>query len=190
MGLRHPLRGLLALVALLAGLLTPSAAVGAQDLPTYDARTQTALDLLDASPATDQLRAVLEANRVAIRFQPMAPGVYARYSVSRHVIEVDSRWMDTDAVTLAAVLAHEATHAQDAVSGYLSSGRSSACIDSEIRAFRTSALFWLDTFGIGGKVSPVDDLERQLNSIAEHQVKDPHGLEDLVRSTYSQQCAQ
>jgi hypothetical protein len=135
------------------------------------------------------LRAVLETNRVAVKFVPMATGVYARYSVARHVIEIDDRWVDTDAATLAAVLAHEATHAQDAVSGYLSSGGGSACIDSEVRAFRTSALFWLGQYGVTGKVGPLNDLERQLNAIAERQVHDPLGLENLVRQTYTQQCA-
>jgi hypothetical protein len=183
------LRGLFGFAALVAGMLIPNTMVGAEDLPAYDQRTQTALSLLDASPATNQLRAVLDSNHVAVRFLPMAPGVYARYSVARHVIEIDDRWLDSDDITLSAVIAHEATHAQDAVSGYLSSGGASACIDSEVRAFRTSALFWLDTFGRAGKVGAVNELDRQLNSIAERQQRDPMGLEDLVRQTYSQQCS-
>ena len=132
---------------------------------------------------------MLDLNRVDVRFVPMAPGVYARYSVARHIIEIDDRWMDADGVTLAAVIAHEATHAQDAVSGYLSSGGTSACIDSEVRAFRTAALFWLDVYSQAGKADPLNELERQLNSIADRQVRDPHGLEDLVRQTYGQQCS-
>ena len=163
--------------------------VVAEDLPAYDERTLAALALLDASPATNQLRGVLDANRVSVHFIPMAPGVYARYSVARHIIEIDDRWMETDDVTLAAVIAHEATHAQDAVSGYLSSGGASACIDSEVRAFRTSALFWLNHYGRPGKVDATNELDRQLNSIAERQMRDPSGLADLVRQTYMQQCA-
>jgi hypothetical protein len=92
-------------------------------------------------------------------------------------------------VTLAAVLAHEATHTQDAVSGYLASGGATACIDSEVRAFRTSARFWLDQYGPAGKLEPLNELERQLNAIAERQVDDPDGLDDLVRHTYVQQCS-
>jgi hypothetical protein len=124
-----------------------------------------------------------------VRFMPVAPGVYARYSVARHVIEIDERWTDIDDVTLAAVISHEATHAQDAVSGYLSFGGANACIDSEVRAFRTSALFWLDQYGSSGKVGTTSELDRQLNSIAERQLNDPAGLENLVRQTYSQQCS-
>src|SRR5260370_25143101 len=119
----------------------------------------------------------------------MAPGVYARYSVARHVIEIDDRWVDTDEVTLAAVIAHEATHAQDAVSGYLASGGASACIDSEVRAFRTSALFWIEHFGSAGKLDPINDLDRQFNSVPERELHVPCGLEALVRQTYSQQCS-
>jgi hypothetical protein len=148
------------------------------------------LERLDASSATAELRTVLDTNRVRVRFLPMGPRVYARYSVLRHVIEIDERWMDADEITLSAVIAHEATHTQDAVSGYLASGGASACIDSEVRAFRNSALFWVDQYGPTGKAGPENDLERQLNSIADRQMRDPHGLEDLVRQTYTSQCSQ
>jgi hypothetical protein len=86
------------------------------------------------------------------------------------------------------VIAHEATHAQDAVSGYLANGGAAACIDSEVRAFRTSALFWIATYGAAGKADAFSDLDRQLNLIADRQLHDPQALENLVRQTYSQQC--
>ncbi len=181
-------RVIVALGAVMAAVLAPNAQVGAEDLPAYDPRIQTALTLLDASLATNQLRGVLASNQVDIRFQPMPPGVYARYSVARHVIEIDDRWIDSDDITLAAVISHEATHAQDAVSGFLSSGGTSACIDSEVRAFRTSALFWIGQYGSTGKLNALSELDRQLNSIADRQLRDPQGLEALVRQTYSQQC--
>jgi hypothetical protein len=76
------------------------------------------------------------------------------------------------------------------VSGYLASGGASACLGSEVAAFRTSALFWLDQYGRAGKPAPLNELERQLNAIAERQSGDPLGLEDLVRQTYVQQCGQ
>jgi hypothetical protein len=182
-------RSLLAVAAFVAALLAPNASAGAEDLQAYDTRIVGALALLDSSPATYELHGVLDSNRVRIQFVPMAPGVYARYSVARHVVEIDERWGTADPATLAAVIAHEATHAQDAVSGFLSRGGAAACIDSEIRAFRTSALFWIDQFGGNGKLNPEDDLERQLNLIADRQQRDPNGLEDLVRQTYSAQCS-
>ena len=179
----------MALLALLGALLIPNAPVGAEDLPAYDPRVEAALELLEASPATDQLRTVLNNNDVAVHFLPLSPGVYARYSVTRHIIEIDDRWTDADDVALAAVIAHEATHVQDAVSGYLASGGAPACIDSEVRAFRTSALFWIGHYGASGKAEPLNDLERQMNSVAQRQQEDPQGLEALVRQTYSQQCS-
>jgi len=182
-------RAFVALAALVAAILMPSTSAGADSLPSYDPQVQAALSLLDSVPATSNLRAVLEANQVEVHFLPMTPGVYARYSVLRHVIEIDDRWTDSDDITLAAVIAHEATHAQDAVSGYLSSGGASACIDSEVRAFRTSAIFWVAEYGPAGKPDAISDLDRQLNSIAEREQADPQGLEDLVRQTYSQQCS-
>jgi hypothetical protein len=182
-------RGLIALAAVLAAVLMPNGHAGAEDLPALDTRVMSALALLDASPATSQLRAVIDANRVAVHFAPMAPGLYARYSVVRHTIEIDDRWRDGDQVTLAAVIAHEATHAQDAVNGYLTSGGVSACIESEVRAFRTSALFWIDEYGPTGKLDPQNELDRQLNAVADRQQRDPLALEGLVRQTYVQQCS-
>ena len=182
-------RLLLAVAAVVAALIAPNTSAGAEDLQANDPRIVGALALLDSSPATLQQHELLDSNHIRIQFVPMAPGVYARYSVARHVVEIDQRWTDADTVTLAAVIAHEATHAQDAVSGYLSSGGAAACIDSEIRAFRTSALFWIDQYGAGGKVIAEDDLVRQLNLIADRQLRDPSGLEDLVRQTYSSQCS-
>jgi hypothetical protein len=182
-------RGLALLCAALAALFAPNTYVGAGAVPVYDQQVLTALSLLDTSPATNQVRSVLYSNRVAVHFVSMAPSAYARYSVPRHVIEIDEQWQDVDPVTLAAVLAHEATHAQDAVSGYLATGGAPACIDSEVKAFRTSALFWADEYGRPGKPEPRNDLEVQMNAISQRQFGDPLGLEDLVRHTYVQQCA-
>ena len=183
------LRALLGLLAFISALVVPGALAGEEDLGAYDQRMGLVVGLLDTSSGTESLHGVLDANHVSINIVPMAPGIYARYSVARHVIEIDYRWMDADQVTLAAVIAHEATHAADAVNGYLSSGGSAACIDSEVRAFHNSAQFWLDMYGRQGKPEPQNDLERQLNSIAERQQRDPAGLDQLVRQTYSQQCS-
>ena len=79
---------MLPVLALVAAVMGPNARVGAEDLPVYDPRVEHALTLLDASPATTQLRGVLDNNRVGVHFLPMGPGVYARYSVARHVIEI------------------------------------------------------------------------------------------------------
>jgi hypothetical protein len=182
-------RCLIGFAALAAGIAVPQAGAGAQDLPMYGPDVEAALNLLDSTPGTNQVRGILATNQVEVHFMPMAPGVFARYSVGRHVIEIDERWVDADATTLAAVIAHEATHAQDAVSGYLASGGTSACIDSEIRAFRASAVFWIYEYGSGLKANPQNELDRQMNSIAERQLNDPRGLDALVRQTYSQQCA-
>ena len=181
-------RLLIALLASLSAIALPNTGAGAEDMPAYDPQVSAALDLLDKVPATSDLRGVLATNQVQVRFLPMTPGVYARYSVARQVIEIDDRWTDSDPTTLAAVIAHEATHASDAVSGYLASGGASACIDSEVRAFRTSALFWIAQYGAAGKPEPTSELDQQMNSIAERQLKDPQGLDALVRQTYTQQC--
>lgn len=185
-----PLRLLLVALLALAGLVAgpPSRAV-AEDLRVPSPRVGEALDLLSLTPATQELRATLEANGVVVRFLRMAPGVYARYSVARRSIEIDDRWAEADAATLATVIVHEAVHAQDAVSGYLASGGASACIDSELRAFRAGAVFWTAVHGPAGKASPADELERQLNLIADRAGRDPAGFEQIVRQAYTDQCS-
>ena len=45
------------------------------------------------------------------------------------------------------------------------------------------------TYGVAGKPEALNELDRQLNSIADRQLHDPKGLENLVRQTYSQQCS-
>jgi hypothetical protein len=182
-------RVLLAVMALLLAVVASNARVGAEDLTTTDRRLQEALALLDRDPHTRHLHAVLDANRVRLEFVPMASGIYARYSVPRHVVEIDQRWADADVATLAAVITHEATHAEDAVSGYLASGGAGACIESEMRAFHASARFWISQFGAHGKPRASDELEQQLNLIAEREQRDPAGLDELVRQTYTAQCA-
>jgi len=68
-------------------------------------------------------------------------------------------------------------------------GGAAACIDSEVRAFRNSAQFWIQVFGADGKAGAASDLERQLNLIAQRELTDPASLESVVRQTYTAQCA-
>jgi hypothetical protein len=49
-------------------------------------------------------------------------------------------------------------------------------------------MFWIEQYGPRGKATPVDDLEQQLNLIADRQQRDPAGLEQLVRQAYTDQC--
>jgi len=151
--------------------------------------TAKALDIISSVPESADLPGVLADHGVTIHFVAMAPNIYARYSVARHVIEIDSRWTDATPETLAAVISHEATHAKDAVNGYLSTGGEAACIDSEIRAFRTSAEVWIGLYGTAGKPMPQGDLERQMNLIADRFARDPDGLDALVRQAYVDQCS-
>ncbi len=188
---RRLLPALALALALLANVAMPLGAA-ADDLQVPDdalpPSVTSALDLLAASPSASSLRQELDDNGIAIRFVTMAPGLYARYSVLRHTIEIDSQWQDADPRTLAAVISHEAVHAHDAVSGYLASGGASACIDSEVRAFTMSAEVWMEEFGPTGKPDAANDLERQLNLIAQQEQRNPAGLEALIRQAYVDQC--
>lgn len=186
---RHPALWLLVLFALALSLHgLPQLATADEFSAPPDPRIGAALDVLASSPTSGELRRVLDSNHVAYRFVPMAPGIFARYSVTLRTIDIDRRWSEEEPVTLAAVLAHEAVHVADAVSGYLSAGRASACLDSEIRAVHASARFWTETYGEAGKAVPIGELEQQLNLIADRQQHEPGRLEQLVRQTYADQC--
>ncbi len=167
------------------GHVAPAAAV---DLGATDPNLQAAYDLLSSDSDTAGLVQTLADTGVTVQYISMPPRIYARYSVARKVIEIDSQWQEAGPITLAAVIAHEATHAQDAMSGYLSAGGGVACVDSEIRAFRNAARFWTAQYGPQGKRDATDELERQLNLIAQRQLNDPVGLEQLIRQAYTDQC--
>lgn len=181
--------GIAALLLAVLVLAAPASAAVAEGLSAPDPRLSQAISDLSLHEATADLPDLLANSGVAIRFVPMAPNLYARYSLQRQAIEVDSRWSDVDTTTLTAVLAHEGTHAKDAVNGYLASGGATACVDSEVRAFRTSALVWLDFYGPAGKAESSGDLERQLNLIADRFSRDPEGLDLLVKQAYTDQCS-
>jgi hypothetical protein len=185
-----PLR-LVLIVAVLAALgsLTLVRQATAEDLGQYSPNIAEALGIVGATSATSHLIEVIDRNDVQIRFVPMVANIFARYSVARRTIEIDQLWNEADPATLAAVIAHEAVHADDAVSGYLSTGGQFACIDSEIRAFRISAEVWIAAYGLYGKPNPQDELEAQLNLIANRYVEDSFMLDELVRQAYRDQCS-
>ena len=178
-------RSLIGLVALLAALLAAERVGSARKTCRRPTRACSARStLLDASPATVQLRGVLDSNRVAIRFVPMAPGLYARYSVARHTIEIDDRWMDDD---------HDHAGRGDRPRGDARPGRRER-LPGQRRRERVHRLRGSRVPHVGavldrpvrsdGKPDPQNDLDRQLNSVADRQQRDPLGLEDLVRQTY------
>src|SRR5215510_4331040 len=96
-------RVVIAAVAVVLAIVVPTASVGAEDLASTDQRLVAALALLDQDPHTADLSAVLDRNQVHVRFVDMNAGVYARYSVARHAIEIDQQWANADTTTLAAV---------------------------------------------------------------------------------------
>jgi hypothetical protein len=144
-----------------------------------DQQISAALDELAATPSTLQLRAVLAERHVRIWFAPRPMGDYGDYLPMFNGVELDPRLRDADAVTLAAVLAHEAVHAQ---------GNGPTCIAEELRAFRTSALFWRDHFGPAGKPTPYGEVEEQMNGVTLLDSYDPSALENAIRETYSHHC--
>jgi hypothetical protein len=145
-----------------------------------DQHISAALDELAATPSTAQLRTVLADRHVRIWFAPKPLGDYGDYLPMFNGIELDPRLKDVDPVTLAAVLAHEAVHAQ---------GNGPTCIAEELRAFHSSAMFWRDRFGPAGKRTTNAEVEEQMNEVTLLESYEPGVLETQIRQTYSHHCA-
>jgi hypothetical protein len=145
-----------------------------------DQRISAALDVLAASPSTAQVPAALADRHVRIWFAPKPLGDYGDYLPMFNGIELDPILKDADPVTLAAVLAHEAVHAQRL---------GTTCIDEELRAFRASAVFWHERFGAAGKRTRTSEVDEQMNTVSLLQSYNPAALETQIRQTYSHHCA-
>lgn len=179
---------LCALLAILAAALWPLPGVAAGDLDPQADLVNQALGLLAADASTANLPKVIAANHVRISFMVLPPGTFGQYVLGQHLIAVDRTWSSASAVDVAAVLAHEATHASDDVSGYLSTNHVDSCVGSEVHAFRASAQFWTDYYGPQGKPDPQDEIEQQMNLLASREATDPAGLATIIRQTYHDQC--
>ncbi len=78
-------------------------------------------------------------------------------------IQVNTRWVKSDPKALAAVLAHEGTHADLLFNHIIPSGQELSCEEEEQEAYSAGAGFWEEMYGPRGKAVAADDLDRELN---------------------------
>lgn len=143
------------------------------------------LDLLAANPAGRDLAAALRSAGVQVSFEEV-PAI-ALFTPSRLNVAVNPSWRGADPKTLAAVLAHEASHLADYLRG--ADMRSSAgCYRTEYAAFEAQAQVWRGFYGPDGKAQPTTVLDMELNRILMEMTQNPQGFATSIAATYSREC--
>jgi hypothetical protein len=119
---------------------------------------------LDVGPA---LLAALAHDDVFVEFDDLDE--WAHYSPPARAIRIDATLENADPRSLAALLAHEASHARADLDGTTraeqrSLGAVEACVEGEHRATLTELHVWQVLFGPRGKSPPQNGYERLVNA--------------------------
>lgn len=180
-------RGVWAVLARLVPYTTPSG-----DTARVDARATPALDVLAQLDAGRSLVDTL-ARGVVVFVMDEPNAVWAHYDGDARVIGVDTSLADVDPRTLAALLAHEATHALDDLDGLVSQsarrlGASGACYEDEYRASVAELNVWQQLYGSGGRQPARHPYERQTNSDLARFQRTPERYAARLVSEYTSEC--
>jgi endonuclease YncB( thermonuclease family) len=175
------------------GVQGPAAAWRAPDQPeagylAAHPELHPAFDLLYSVPTGRSIlnRLVRMSPALMLRDLPPLSGGYA--DPLGYYIVMSSRIGQADQRSMAAAVAHEATHAIDFTAGAMDLARFN-CFELEQRSHRVQAEVWSEFFGPGGKSPPQDDWDRITNDILRFAQRGD--LENYVRRSpgYEQQCA-
>lgn len=123
----------------------------------------------------DQLEDYLRATNTPILFAPLSGGTNAALNPVVDTITINSKWFDAPPQMLAALIAHETTHAiwdDDWETGTLALGKqpdgsnrvNSNSIDQEYQAFLSNAFVWRELRGAA--VAAIDGLGNDAGAIA------------------------
>jgi hypothetical protein len=116
-------------------------------------------------------------------------GAFGQYDRSKNLISLSNVLQTSSVEARTAFLAHELTHLNDDLNGRFADPSSSACYESETRAFQNEANVWSMLFGPQGKVDP-DPIEARENTKMWAFVGNPYFTDLVVRTTpsYIRQC--
>jgi endonuclease YncB( thermonuclease family) len=161
---------------------------------TVDIRLAPAFDVLAQMDIGRPLVDALARGGVTLFALAEADGIWAHYDTVAQVIGIDSSLLGSDARTIATLLSHEATHAQDFLEGTvdrdtqrLGSGR--ACFADEYRASLTELQVWQQLYGPTGMASPLHPYERQENRDLVRYLQSPDRYAARLASQYAGECA-
>ncbi len=117
----------------------------------------------------------------------------AAYRPTRRMIVVSPRVRGMDPATVATLLAHEASHARDQLSGTMDReleayGATEACYVWEERATLTELYVWQATQRQDGSPAPANAYETFLTDALARYYADPDAFAATVRALYAGQC--
>jgi len=120
---------------------------------------------------------------------------WAHYELSTRTIRIDESLQDADPRAVAALLAHEASHAQAHVDGIGDReeqilGELTACVEDEHRATVTELNVWLQLFGRSGKQPAANDYEEQVNAQLADYLASPTTFRESAPREHALQCVE
>ena len=152
-----------------------------------------AVNALESNKLTTPLQAIVDSN-TDVAFGPLPDLVHARYirigssggGAIRSII-VNTKWQESDPKAIGTLIVHEAKHLEDDLAG-VDPRTPEVCFQFEVRAFTQQALAWQSLYGPGGKASPRDDLDAELNAWLVVHRRGPGEIEKRVRQVYAEAC--
>jgi hypothetical protein len=125
---------------------------------------------------------------VNARVEDMPSRVLGNFDPNTGELVLNSRLSSYPAIDRAPVLAHELQHATDWIMFGVSVDTSRGCFTTEANAFRVEAQVWIDLQG-GRLKPPTNDVERELNAIADAIRTNPNGFLNSLTTVYRHQCS-
>jgi hypothetical protein len=160
-----------------------------------DRRLVRALDELARIEAGRPLLDNMAAHNIPAFMVPdlYVQGAWAVFDLSSSVVSIEASLAGADPRTVAAVVAHEFSHAWDFRTGLSREevrtlGEEEACVQTELRAFTLETQLWLQWWGPEGKLPVRNSSELYSNDLLEQYLTSPDFFEDARRVAYSRHC--
>ncbi|MBM4417473.1 MAG: hypothetical protein FJ033_04080 [Chloroflexi bacterium] len=123
---------------------------------------------------------------IAFVWAPMAEEYGAMYSARASWIAINRRWVGAHPDAIAALIAHEVSHAADYAEGKpIWSG--TGCFETEFDAFRRQSEVWVQLDGLVRRAR--DDLDRQHSSITNLVRQGNDAFHSRISRLYERECA-
>ena len=146
---------------------------------------QPALEALDASEIGHSVLLSVNAFPVEIGVSATPGGAVGYFAPRYYTIQLGTDVFTAAPESIAAVLIHELTHAQQMIDRFIE-GDEIGCVKGEVEAFGVAAKYWSELYGASGKQRPSHWLDRELNTTLRQYVGQQ--IEDRVLKTYGHQC--
>lgn len=131
------------------------------------------MDILYATKVGRHLVEIIQENHVPVLMEQSdsikRPAYFQYFKAGGEIfgesasIHLNSHWYRSDPKALAAILAHEGTHAEIFFTRVIPNDEELTCVEEEQEAYSAGAQLWQEMYGPRGKLKPSDDLDRELN---------------------------